>query len=106
MTLIDVMSSDIKKVFLTDLAEDAVFTSIEDWQTASIKVIFVDEYQSLDLFNTGVGVEARNPFVFCDASDVPNAKAGDMLVIRGKTYKVRLVQDGSTGITILELSED
>lgn len=105
MTLQSVIQNDIDNLLFTDSAVDAVYTP-QGGQAASIKVIFDNQYQTIELLDGGVGVESTSPSILCRTSDISGVKHGDTLVISGTTYYITGVQPDGTGITRLMLSKD
>ncbi len=97
-------STDIS-LFFTDYAVGAVYTP-QGGQATSIRVIFDNEFQAIEMLAGGVGVESTSPAALCRTSDVSSAKHRDTLVVGGKTYHVTGVHPDGTGITRLMLSED
>lgn len=97
--------SDIDNLLFTDYAVDAVYTP-QGGQAASIKVIFDNEYQAIEMLGAGVGVESTSPAAICKTTNISSAKHGDTLAVGGKTYYISGVQPDGTGITRLLLSED
>lgn len=97
--------SDIDNLLFTDYAVDAVYTPAGG-QAASIKVIFDNEFQAIEMLGGGVGFESTSPAALYKTASVSSAKHGDTLAISGKTYYITGVQPDGTGITRLILSED
>lgn len=70
-------------------------------QSWSIRAMFQDAYIGADP-ETGGPVSTVQPVAGIDARDLPiKPKGGDLVVARGKTYRVRDAQpDGHTGVTL------
>ena len=104
-TLQEIMTSDIPNIFLSDFTVDGTYTP-QGGGPSTIKVVFENQYQSIEMLSEGVGVESTGPAATCKTSDVSTAKHGDTLAISGKIYYINGVQPDGTGLTRLLLSED
>lgn len=84
-----------------------VFMNLADWAKPAtlnglaINIIFDEAY--MEQFNI---VEDANPFARAKTSDVVASGAGhgSLLVVDGRTFKVRELQPDGNGITTMQLS--
>lgn len=94
--LVDVI--DDLPTFFADHGVDAT------WNATTFKVIFHHEYEAAVLFS--VEIESRNPFMEARDTDIAGMVHGNTVTIDGVAYKVKNIQPGDMGTSIVILSKD
>lgn len=93
------LTSDLAALF-----NSADFASSATYGSATISVLFDDEYAG---YNTETGVvETSGPRAFCRTSDLSAVSHSSTLVVNSITYRVIGIKPDGTGVTELTLSRD
>jgi hypothetical protein len=71
--------------------------------TRSIPGIFNDPTQSVEIYDTAV--EAGNPFLTAQTSDLAGVKRGHTATMNAVVYKIERVHHDGTGLSTVYLSE-
>lgn len=101
MSFLDQISADLD-VFFSDFSVNAVLSPSGGYPR-SIKVIFDNAYENIELFS---GIGTTGPIAQAKDADVMDIARNDLLTVNGRSYYIGKIKPDGTGITIMGLSED
>ena len=84
----------------SDFGEDVTATDVSETSSSSIRCLFYEGYAES---GSDVNVEGTNPYCKCKTSDVSTLIQDDTILRGSTTYKIKEVQPGDDGWTVLIL---